>query len=68
MAFSGLLTLILLLGGLIVYFVCIGFSKATVGEVGKWTFIVALLAFLMSAGMQSCSISAGPSGGSAQHR
>ena len=53
--------------GLVLYFICVGLTKGSVGEVGKWMFVVGLLAFLMAAGssMQSCSIG---SGAPAQHR
>jgi hypothetical protein len=69
MAITGLLTLIVLIGGAAVYFICCGLSKATVGDLCKWFSVAAMLAFLMAAGSQSCSMGVGSGGGgSAQHR
>lgn len=61
-----ILSLLVLALGLVLYFVCNGFTKATVGEVGKWMFVCGLLAFLIGNGAQGCSLSAGS--GSAQHK
>jgi len=64
---TALLPVLVLVLGLVVYFVCAGFSKATVGEVGKWCFICGTLAFLLASHVQSCSMSAGSSGGASAH-
>ena len=55
--------------GLVIYFVCAGFGKNTVGEVGKILIFTGLLAFLLSAGasMQSCSIGNGGAGTTVHH-
>jgi len=62
-----ILSLLILAIGLIVYFVCFGFTKATVGEVGKWMFICGLLAFLLGNGAQGCTMTAA-GGSSAAHK
>lgn len=49
--------------GLVLYFICAGLTKATVGEVGRIMFAIGLLAFLIGAGAQSCSM--GTANGSA---
>jgi hypothetical protein len=54
--------------GLVLYFICLGLTKGTVGEVGRIMVFAGLLTFLLSAGasMQSCSIVNG--GATVQHR
>ena len=61
------LSLLVLFAGLILYFVCVGLTKSSVGEVAKWMFVCGLLSFLLGNGAQGCSMSAGGSG-SAQHK
>ena len=68
MTLTAFLPVLVLVAGLIVYFICVGLTKGSVGELGKWCFIVGLLAFLIGAGSQSCSMSAAGGGGAAQHR
>jgi len=69
MTITAFLPILLLVLGLVVYFICCGLTKGTVGDVAKWTYVVSLLAFLMLSGAQSCSTSvAGGGGGGAQHR
>lgn len=69
MAITGLLSVIVLAAGLVMYFVCLGLSKGTVGEAGRIMFAMGLLAFLMGAGAQSCGMSMGTGGsGSAVRR
>ena len=68
MTIIAVLPFLVLLIGLVLYFICLGLTKATVGEVGRILFFCGTLAFLLSAGasMQSCSIVNG--GGATQHR
>ena len=62
------LPVLVLAMGLVAYFVCAGLSKATVAEVSRICILCGLLAFLMGAGSQSCSMSAaGGSSGAAHH-
>lgn len=61
-----MLSLLVLFAGLIIYFVCVGLTKASAGEIAKIMFFCGLLAYLMGAGAQGCSVSAG-GGGSGQH-
>lgn len=69
MSITAFLPVLVFVAGLVIYFICAGLSKATAGEVGKWMFVVGLLAFLIGAGSQSCSMSAaGGGGGAAQHK
>jgi len=53
--------------GLVLYFIAVGLTKASVGRIGEIFVFCGLLAFLMAAGssMQSCSIA---NGAPAQHR
>jgi len=63
------LPVLVLVIGLVLYFMALKVSKATVGEVGRIMFAMGLLAFLLAAGnsMQGCSIVNGSSGSSVHH-
>lgn len=63
-----ILSLLVLFAGLVLYFVCVGLTKSSVGEIGKIMVFCGLLAFLIGNGAQGCSLSAGSGGGSAQHK
>ncbi len=67
MTIVALLPVLVFVAGLVMYLFCVSITKASVAEIGRWMFIVGLLAFLMSSGAQSCSMGMG-GGGSAQHR
>lgn len=58
MTIVALLPVLILVIGLVVYLMLAGLTKGSAAEIGKWMFICGLLAFLMSSGAQSCSMSA----------
>ena len=68
MAIVGILSLIICIVGLILWLALTKFSIGTWIEVAKWCFVCGLLAFLIGAGAQSCSIGTSGGGGAAQHR
>lgn len=68
MTIIALLPVLVFVAGLIIYLVCVGLSKSTAAEIGKWMFVVGLLAFLMGAGAQSCSMGVANGGGSSGQR
>ena len=68
MTVIALLPVLVLAVGLVIYFICVGLTKSSAAEVGKWMFVCGLLAFLMGAGSQSCSMGVAGGGGAAQHR
>lgn len=56
MALIIVLSLLVCLLGLIIYFICLGLTKGTAGEIGKIMFAFGLLAFLLSgAQLGSCA-------------
>ncbi len=67
MTIIAFLPFLVLVIGLVLYFIAVGLTKSSVGEIGKIMFFCGTLAFLMAAGssMQSCSIA---NGAPAQHR
>ena len=71
MAITGLLSVIVLVAGLVIFLVCVGLSKTSAARVGEIMFFAGLLAFLLGAGAQSCGMSMGTGGGgggSSTHR
>lgn len=67
MTIIALLPVLVFVAGLVIYFICVGLTKGSAAEIGKWMFVTGLLAFLLGAGAQSCSMGMG-GGNSAQHR
>ena len=59
MAIVGLLTLIVCVIGLVIWFALGGFTKAQAAEAGKIMFAAGLLAFLFASSAQSCSMGTG---------
>ena len=69
MTIIAILPVLVFVAGVVLYFLCAGLTKATAGEVGRIMFAMGLLAWLIGAGAQSCSMGvANGGGGSAQHR
>lgn len=68
MTIIALLPVLVFVAGLVIYFICVGLTKGSAGEIGKWMFVVGLLAFLLGAGAQSCSMGVANGGAPAQHR
>jgi hypothetical protein len=69
MGIFGALAVIVLVVGIVGYLFCTGISKTSMAEVFRIAFAMGLLAWLMSAGAQSCSMSTqSGGGGTAQHR
>jgi hypothetical protein len=66
MIIAGLLTLIVCIVGGLMYLALTGFSKPSFAEIGRIAFAMGLLAFLIGAAGQSCSMSTGGGGGGAQ--
>lgn len=67
MTIVALLPVLVFVAGLLMYLFCVGVSKTSIAEIGRWMFITGLLAFLLGAGAQSCSMGMAGGGGSAQH-
>jgi hypothetical protein len=68
MTIVALLAVLVFAAGLVIYLVCAGLTKGSAAKIGEIMFFCGLLAFLLGSGAQSCSMSAGAAGGSAQHR
>jgi len=68
MVVAGLISVIVFVLGLVVYFFCLGVKKETISEVARIAFAMGLLAFLMSSGARSCSTALGEASTGAQHR
>ena len=68
MTIVAFLPVLVLLLGLVIYFVCVGLTKASAAEIAKIMVFCGLLAFLIGSGAQSCSMGVGGGGGAAQHR
>lgn len=69
MTIVAFLPVLILVLGLVIYFVCVGLTKSSVAEVAKVMIFCGLLAFLIGSGAQSCSMGvAGGGGAAAQHR
>lgn len=66
MLIIGILALIICVIGLVLYLALSGMARGAWVEVARVMFAMGLLAFLLGAGMQSCSV--GTTGSSAVHR
>lgn len=66
MSLAIMLSLLVFLAALVIYFICAGFSKATVATVCRTLILSGSLAFLMAVGGQSTGCSIVSSG--ASHR
>jgi hypothetical protein len=69
MTITAFLPVLVFIIGLVLYFMSVGVTKASVGETGRIMFAMGLLAFLIASGnsMQGCSIVSGGSGSSVHH-
>lgn len=69
MTISAFLPVLFFVLGLVIYFICMGLTKGSVGEIGKWMAITGFLAFLLAAGnsLQSCSVVSTGGGSSSHH-
>ncbi len=69
MTITAVLPVLVLIIGLVLYFMTVGITKSSVGETAKIMVFCGLLAFLLAAGnsMQGCSIVSGGSGSSVHH-
>jgi hypothetical protein len=60
MAIVGFVTLVVAVIGLLIYLALTGFARGSFAEAGRIMFAMGLLAFLIAASAQSCSVGTSP--------